>query len=355
MMRENTWVRGPLTRRESPDESVARPSATDALRPVVSALQSHAPTLNNGTRRSGPPARASVSCWRFSSSGWIRAEKSERERGVRSLKLGREPTSANAEVGSSHWTSLQLAHPLSSVSLGGPLNGLKTLSPGHGLHRGTWVTHAVPWIPTRTCAPAPVEANWAASQRIGMAAHDSPEISALLKAWGRGDLAARDQLMPLVYEELRRRAKGTRRERLEHTLEPTALVHETYLRLAKGAHHVAESRAVLGVAAQMMRRILVDHARAGTCRSARRRARVSLADLGARNRPMSMSSICTLRRRARQLRSRGRARWPSCASSAASRSRKPARCCRSRSRLSSASGKPRERGLSRLTRQGRAR
>jgi RNA polymerase sigma factor (TIGR02999 family) len=97
-----------------------------------------------------------------------------------------------------------------------------------------------------------------------MAPHDSPEISALLEAWGRGDLAARDQLMPIVYEELRRRAKAyLRRERHEHTLQPTALVHEAYLRLTKQDRIVWQNRAQFyGVAAQMMRRILVDHARA---------------------------------------------------------------------------------------------
>ena len=67
----------------------------------------------------------------------------------------------------------------------------------------------------------------------------------------------------MVYEELRRRARAyLRRERLGHTLEPTALVHEAYLRLIKQDRIVWENRAQFyGVAAQMMRRILVDHAR----------------------------------------------------------------------------------------------
>ncbi len=57
------------------------------------------------------------------------------------------------------------------------------------------------------------------------------DVSALLKAWGCGDLAARDQLMLVVYDELRRRARAyMRRERIGHTLQPTALVHEAYLR-----------------------------------------------------------------------------------------------------------------------------
>ena len=89
-------------------------------------------------------------------------------------------------------------------------------------------------------------------------------VSGLLRAWGAGDLHARDDLVPLVYRELRRRAAGyLRHERPDHTLAPTALVHEAYLRLV-GQQRVAwQNRAhFFGVAAQMMRRILVDHARA---------------------------------------------------------------------------------------------
>jgi hypothetical protein len=60
------------------------------------------------------------------------------------------------------------------------------------------------------------------------------DVSGLLQAWGRGHVEARDQLLPLVYQELRRRAAAyLRRERLGHTLQPTALVHEAYLRLVK--------------------------------------------------------------------------------------------------------------------------
>jgi len=88
--------------------------------------------------------------------------------------------------------------------------------------------------------------------------------SDLVRAWGQGDLQARDDLVPLVYRELRRRAAGyLRDERRNHTLQPTALVHEAYLRLM-GQERVAwQNRAhFFGIAAQMMRRILVDHARA---------------------------------------------------------------------------------------------
>jgi RNA polymerase sigma-70 factor, ECF subfamily len=92
----------------------------------------------------------------------------------------------------------------------------------------------------------------------------SVAASDLVRAWGRGDLQARDDLLPLVYRELRRRAAGyLRDERRDHTLQPTALVHEAYLRLV-GQQRVAwQNRAhFFGIAAQMMRRILVDHARA---------------------------------------------------------------------------------------------
>lgn len=88
-------------------------------------------------------------------------------------------------------------------------------------------------------------------------------VTALLQAWGDGDLAARDRLFPLVYEELRRRAAHyLRRERPGHTLQPTALVHEAYLRLAGPNRMAWTDRAhFLAVAAQAMRRVLVDHAR----------------------------------------------------------------------------------------------
>ena len=89
------------------------------------------------------------------------------------------------------------------------------------------------------------------------------DVSQLLYAWATGDLHARDELVPLVYHELRKRASGyLRHERPDHTLQATALVHEAFLRLA-GQDRVAwQNRGhFYGVAAQMMRRILVDHAR----------------------------------------------------------------------------------------------
>jgi RNA polymerase sigma factor (TIGR02999 family) len=114
------------------------------------------------------------------------------------------------------------------------------------------------------------------------------DISALLEAWGRGDLTARDQLVPLVYDELRRRARAyIRRERVGHSLQPTALVHEAYLRLTKQQRVVWQNRAhFYGMAAQMMRRILVDHARARRMvKRSGRWVRVSLVDVAASRKP----------------------------------------------------------------------
>jgi RNA polymerase sigma factor (TIGR02999 family) len=94
-----------------------------------------------------------------------------------------------------------------------------------------------------------------------MAEHD---VTQLLVDWSNGDRVALDQLTPLVYDELRRLAdRHLRRERLDHTLQSTALVHEAYLRLIDQKHVQWQNRAhFFGVAAQMIRRILVDHARA---------------------------------------------------------------------------------------------
>src|SRR6187431_3342625 len=91
----------------------------------------------------------------------------------------------------------------------------------------------------------------------------SRDLSALLGEWSLGDPAAFNTLLPLVYAELRRiAARQLRRERDGHTLQPTALVHEAYLRLVEQRSVDWRSRAhFYGVAAQMMRRVLVDHAR----------------------------------------------------------------------------------------------
>lgn len=107
------------------------------------------------------------------------------------------------------------------------------------------------------------------------------DLTALLHAWSAGDTSAHDRLITVVYQDLRRRAAGQlRRERRGHSLEPTALVHEAYMRLVDQKRAVWQNRGqFFGVACQMMRRILVDRARAH--RMAKRSgqwARVTLHD-----------------------------------------------------------------------------
>ena len=89
------------------------------------------------------------------------------------------------------------------------------------------------------------------------------EVTGLLQAWSGGDQAALEKLMPLVYHELRRlAARYLRRERANHSLQPTALVNEAYLRLIDQKEVQWQNRAqFFGIAAQIMRRILVDYAR----------------------------------------------------------------------------------------------
>ena len=88
-------------------------------------------------------------------------------------------------------------------------------------------------------------------------------VSRLLRAWGQGDVQAREDLVPLVYQELRRRASAyLRSERPDHSLQPTALVHEAYIRLRAQTRVSWLNRAqFFALAAQLMRRILVDYAR----------------------------------------------------------------------------------------------
>ena len=88
------------------------------------------------------------------------------------------------------------------------------------------------------------------------------EVTQLLIDWSRGDREALDQMMPLVYSELRRMAASyLSRERKDHTLQPTALVNESYLRLVDQQRVNWQNRAqFFGIAAQMMRRILINHA-----------------------------------------------------------------------------------------------
>jgi RNA polymerase sigma-70 factor (ECF subfamily) len=92
---------------------------------------------------------------------------------------------------------------------------------------------------------------------------DSGQVTQLLKAMHAGDTQAAESLLPLVYAELHRLAKGyMRRERPDHTLQATALINEAYLRLV-GENIDWNSRAhFIGLAANVMRRVLVDYARA---------------------------------------------------------------------------------------------
>jgi RNA polymerase sigma factor (TIGR02999 family) len=92
---------------------------------------------------------------------------------------------------------------------------------------------------------------------------ESPDVTQLLKDWSGGDEAAADRLMPLVHEELRRLAhQYMRREKPGHTLQTSALVNEAYVRLVDQSKIQWESRAhFFGIAARLMRQILVDQAR----------------------------------------------------------------------------------------------
>ncbi len=94
--------------------------------------------------------------------------------------------------------------------------------------------------------------------------HDGQHpITHLLDRWSEGDTGVLAELMPLVYTDLRRLAgRSLRRERPDHTLQPTALVHEAYMRLAKSAPpDLGDREHFLCLAARLMRQILVDHAR----------------------------------------------------------------------------------------------
>jgi RNA polymerase sigma factor (TIGR02999 family) len=92
---------------------------------------------------------------------------------------------------------------------------------------------------------------------------DQHDMTRLLKAWSGGDRQALDDLLPVVYSEVRKLARSyLRRERPDHTLQATALVNEAYIRLIDQRDVQWQNRAhFFGIAAQIMRRILVDHAR----------------------------------------------------------------------------------------------
>jgi RNA polymerase sigma factor (TIGR02999 family) len=124
----------------------------------------------------------------------------------------------------------------------------------------------------------------------------SQPITRLLLEWGAGNELALAQLTPLVYQELRKLARGyLGRERPDHTLQPTALVHEAYLRLVEQDHQNWESRShFYGVAAHLMRLILVDWARkAGAGKRGSAAHRVPLEDVAdpAAHRPEELVAL----------------------------------------------------------------
>ena len=95
-----------------------------------------------------------------------------------------------------------------------------------------------------------------------MAKAVSKNVTQLLHAWGQGDEAARDELIPLVYDTLRRIARNQlRRERAGHTLETTALINEAYLKLVEQSVSWQGRAHFFGIAARLMRQLLVDYAR----------------------------------------------------------------------------------------------
>ena len=115
-----------------------------------------------------------------------------------------------------------------------------------------------------------------------MSQKQASDITRILKDWNDGRESARDELLPFVYEELKRQAGGLMaRERQGHTLQPTALVHEAFLKLGRQAgvewtdrHHF------YGIAAHLMRQILIDHARKhATAKRGKRPLHFSIDDL----------------------------------------------------------------------------
>lgn len=99
---------------------------------------------------------------------------------------------------------------------------------------------------------------------MGVTSRDGDDVTGMLVAWGQGDRSADSRLIAVVYEDLRRVARQRlRAERPEHSLAPTALVHEAYLRLVDLRRVRFQNRAhFFAIAARVMRQILVDHARA---------------------------------------------------------------------------------------------
>ena len=113
-----------------------------------------------------------------------------------------------------------------------------------------------------------------------MAIQPRTQVTSLLLDWRRGDAAALERLVPLVYHELRRVASGhLRREPPGHTLQTTALIHEAYLRLIdQGAAEARDHSHFVALTSHLMRQILVDHARARLAKKRDGGCRVTLAE-----------------------------------------------------------------------------
>lgn len=128
-----------------------------------------------------------------------------------------------------------------------------------------------------------------------MSAAVTHQVTRLLVQWANGDKHALNELTPLVYRELRQLAASyLRRERAGHILQPTALVHEAYLRLVDQTHPTWQNRShFYGVSARLMRQILVDHARA---RNAAKRKAASKIELEGdiRGRPKQTTDVLVL-------------------------------------------------------------
>jgi RNA polymerase sigma factor (TIGR02999 family) len=131
-----------------------------------------------------------------------------------------------------------------------------------------------------------------------MVTPDGPtQVTQLLVDWKLGDADALDRLIPIVYHELRKLAAAyLRSERLDHTLEPTALLHEAYIRMVDQEMPEWQNRAhFFGVAARLMRQILVDHAR--THKASKRGAeiqRISFTDAQAADDPEDRPTVLAL-------------------------------------------------------------
>jgi RNA polymerase sigma factor (TIGR02999 family) len=122
---------------------------------------------------------------------------------------------------------------------------------------------------------------------------DGLNVTALLEQWGRGDNRALEQLLPIIYSDLRRLAGGYLRGQRPGTLGPTALVHEVYLHLAEQHRIEFHNRShFFGAAAQIIRRILVDRAREkGASKRGGDAARVELEDVLAVTLPRDLDII----------------------------------------------------------------